>query len=195
MPMILEGLVTTTDVAGKMHVAAMGQHVCEEAVQQGVLKQLSLLPFRTSQTAENLLNIPEGVFHLVDDVLLLANIVTHSLSMPPACRAADEIHGWVLADACRAYEFRVEQSDRESEREHHVAAVVAVHDQRPFIGFNRAKHAVVEAAILVTRMHLVGADVIQQQLKELAVLVHKTGGRREHEAWNCIESYVHDAIG
>ena len=62
MPMILEGLVTTTDVAGKMHVAAMGPHVCEEAVQQGVLKQLSLLPFRTSQTAENLLNIPEGVF-------------------------------------------------------------------------------------------------------------------------------------
>ena len=194
MPMILEGLVTTTDVDGRMHVAAMGPHVCEEAVQQNALKQLSLLPFRTSQTAENLMSVPEGVFHLVDDVLLLANVVTHSLSTPPGSRTADEIHGWVLEDACRAYEFRLEQSDRSSEREHHVAAVVAVHDQRPFLGFNRAKHAIVEAAILVTRMHLLGTEVIQQKMNELASLVHKTGGRREHEAWNRIESYVQDAI-
>jgi len=65
-----------------------------------------------------------------------------------------------------------------------------VHEGRPFLGFNRARHAVVEGAILVTRLHLLGVDEVRRQLRELAVLVEKTGGPREHEAFGLLEEKV-----
>jgi uncharacterized protein len=68
--------------------------------------------------------------------------------------------------------------------------VVATHEGRPFVGLNRARHAVVEGAILVTRVHLLGADEVRRQLAELRVLVEKTGGTREHEAFGLLERSV-----
>jgi hypothetical protein len=68
--------------------------------------------------------------------------------------------------------------------------VVRVHEGRPFVGLNRAKHAVVEAAILVTRVHLLGAEEIRRQMAALQPLVEKTGGSRERAAWEAIERYV-----
>ena len=188
--MILEGIITTCDGTGQMHLAAMGPHVDEEAGRTGALERLSLRPFATSQTAVNLAAVPEGVFHLVDDVLLFARVVTKSLAEPPACRPAEQVRGWVVEDACRAYEFRIEASDTSQERRRHEARVVRMHDGRPFVGFNRAKHAVVEAAILVTRIHLLGADEIRRQMTALVPLVEKTGGSRERAAWELIEGYV-----
>lgn len=188
--MILEGIITTCDAAGQMHLAAMGPHVAEEAGRTGTLDRLSLRPFATSQTAANLAAIPEGVFHLIDDVLLFARVVTKSLAETPACRPAAQVRGWVLEDACRAYEFRIEESDTSHERLRHEARVVKVHDGRPFVGFNRAKHAVVEAAILVTRIHLLGAEEIRRQMAGLVPLVEKTGGGRERSAWELIKTHV-----
>ena len=72
--------------------------------------------------------------------------------------------------------------------------MVAVHDQRPFIGYNRARHAVVEAAILSTRLHLLGAEEVGRQMALLAPLVEKTGGSREREAWEAIEAVVRAAL-
>lgn len=188
--MIIEGIITTTDAEGQMHLAAMGPHVDEEAGRTGLLERLSLRPFATSQTALNLAMIPEGVFHLCDDVLLFARVVTKSLPEPPACRPAERVRGWVLEDACRAYEFRIGESDTSQERLRHEAQVVAVHQGRPFVGFNRAKHAVVEAAILATRLHLLGPEEIRRQMGALVPLVEKTGGSREREAWKVVEGYV-----
>ena len=188
--MIIEGIITTTDAAGQVHLAAIGPHVDEEAGRTGRLERFSLRPFATSQTAANLATIPEGVFHLVDDVLLLARVVTKALVTAPACRPAARVRGWVLADACRAYEFQIEESDISQELLRHEARVVAMHEGRPFVGFNRAKHAVVEAAILATRLHLLGAEEIRRQMAALEPLVEKTGGSREHEAWKVIEGYV-----
>lgn len=188
--MIIEGIITTTDPAGRMHLAAMGPHVDEQAGRTGVIERLSLRPFATSQTAANLATVSEGVFHLVDDVLLFARVVTRSLLEPPACRPAEQVHGWLLDDACRAYEFRIEESDTAHERLRHEARVVKLHEGRPFVGFNRAKHAVVEAAILVTRIHLLGVDEIRRQMAVLVPLVEKTGGSRERAAWEVIERYV-----
>ena len=124
----------------------------------------------------------EGVFHVTDDVLLLARLVA-GVPVAPAARAAAAVGGWVLADACQAWEFIVDAVDDSSERTRLDARVVATHMGRPFLGFNRAAHAVVEAAILVTRLHLLGADEVRRRLAELAPLVTKTGGGPEHEAF------------
>ena len=54
---------------------------------------------------------------------------------------------------------------------------------REFFGFNRAKHAVVEAAILATRTAFLPREQIMAEYERLAVLVEKTGGERETEAF------------
>jgi hypothetical protein len=191
--MILEGLVTTTDPAGAMHLAAMGPQIEDsqvEAAAAGRIERLLLKPFASSQTGGNLLRLSEGVFHVTDDSLLLARVVTGTLATPPPSRPATAVRGWVLDDACRAYEFKVVTADTSQERLRLTAEVVAVHEGRPFLGFNRARHAVVEGAILVTRLHLLGAEEVSRQLRDLAVLVEKTGGPREHEAFRLLEEKV-----
>ncbi len=188
--MILEGLVTTTDLAGAMHLAAMGPQVDATAASGNAIEQLLLKPFASSQTGGNLLRLPEGVFHVTDDSLLLARVVTGALAAPPASRPATAVRGWVLEEACRAYEFKVVAADTSQERLRLEARVVAVHEGKPFLGFNRARHAVVEGAILVTRLHLLGAEEVSRQLRELAVIVEKTGGPREHEAFRLLEEKV-----
>jgi hypothetical protein len=192
--MILEGIVTTMDEAGRMHVAAMGPAVDEGEVYAGRITRFVLRPFGTSQTAVHLTARPEGVFHLVDDVLLLARTVVGGHEPPPA-RPATAVRGWVLEAACRGYEFRVEEFraevvDSAAERLRLEARVLAEHERRPFIGFNRAAHAVIEGAILVTRLHLVGDDEVRRRLEELSVLVEKTGGSREHEAFGLLRERV-----
>jgi len=188
--MILEGLVTTLDAAGAMHVAAMGPWIDDEQRAAGGIETLVLRPFATSQTAANLARHPEGVFHLTDDALLLARVVAGRLGGPPPARAATHVRGHVLVDACRAYEFRIEAADGAEARVRLVARVAVEHDLRPFLGFNRAAHAVVEAAILVTRLHLTGAAVVHQRLDDLQPLVDKTGGPRDHEAFAILRDVV-----
>jgi hypothetical protein len=61
---------------------------------------------------------------------------------------------------------------------------------RDFFGFNRAKHAVLEAAILATRTQFLPPDRVLAQLGELAPLVEKTGGAAEKRAFAFLRSYV-----
>jgi len=183
--MIIEGLVTTSDADGAMHVAAMGPEVADEERASGRITRCVLRPFASSLTARHLERRPEGVFHLTDDVLLLARLVTGVAVSPPA-RAARVVGGWVLEDACAAWEFVVDAVDTSDRRTRLDARVVATHAGRPFIGFNRAAHAVVEGAILVTRIHLLGADDVRRRLADLEPLVSKTGGGAEREAFGLL---------
>jgi hypothetical protein len=66
--------------------------------------------------------------------------------------------------------------------------VVAEHAGRPFLGFSRAAHAVVEGSILLSRLHLLGAAEVGRRLADLAPLVEKTGGDRERRAFALLES-------
>ena len=55
---------------------------------------------------------------------------------------------------------------------------------RPFRGFNRAQAAVVEAAILVSRLHMLPAEKIDREMAYLAIAIDKTAGPAEREAWS-----------
>ena len=193
--MILEGLVTTTDAEGRMHLAAMGPLVDDAEAAAGTVTRLVLRPFGTSQTAANLARLPEGVFHLTDDVLVLARVVAGGTEPALAVGPARAVRGFVLTDACRGYEFRVVEADTRGERSRLEARVVAEHAGRPFLGFNRAAHAVVEAAILVTRLHLLDLREIRGRFADLEPLVEKTGGDREREAFALLAACVGAAHG
>jgi hypothetical protein len=53
-----------------------------------------------------------------------------------------------------------------------------------FNGFNRAQAAVLECAILVSRLHMLPAEKIDAELKYLAIAIDKTAGPAEREAWS-----------
>jgi hypothetical protein len=52
-----------------------------------------------------------------------------------------------------------------------------------FQGFNRAQAAVIEAAVLVSRLHLLPRAEIETELTRLEIIVGKTAGPAEAEAW------------
>src|SRR5687767_10471351 len=144
--MILEALVTTLDDAGGVHVAPMGP-----AVDGADFARFLLRPYPTSNTYRHLRDRGEGVLHVTDDVLLLARAAIGPVAPPPDTFPAARVRGLVLGGACRYYEFRVAAIDDSRERVRVEAEVVHVGRLRDVFGFNRAKHAVVEAAILATR--------------------------------------------
>jgi hypothetical protein len=190
--MILEGLVTTVGPDGVPNVAPMGPKV-EIDPQTGDLRSFVLKPFRTARTFANLKAHPEGVFHLCDDVLLLARAAIGA-QPAPAMKPAGVVGGWILAEACRYYEFRLGNWDDRMERVEMPAQILERGRLRDFLGFNRARHAVVEAAILATRIGLITYEQIREDFLKLAILVQKTGGPREHEAFKLLEQHVAQAV-
>lgn len=182
--MILEGIVTTRNSDGGVNVAPMGPIVDE------TMQTLRLRPFQSSTTYRNLKSHRQGVFHVVDDVLLLAKAAINRLEETPPTFPATVVEGDVLQSACRWYEFEVVELEDSHERTDIRAIVVHTGRLRDFFGFNRARHAVLEAAILATRIHLLGANDIRRQFCELKVPVEKTAGPRELEAFALLEEYV-----
>ena len=182
--MILEGIVTTISPEGEINVAPMGPVVDEG------LTSFRLRPFQTSTTFRNLKQSHQGVLHIVDDVLLIARAAIGKLTECPATFAASRVTGRVLSDACRYFEFEVTTCDDSQLRAELDVRIVHQATLRDFWGFNRAKHAVLEGAILATRLHLVGADSILADFARLQSAVDKTAGPREQEAFELLKHYV-----
>jgi hypothetical protein len=182
--MILEGIVTTLNEDGSPNISPMGPIVDRE------ITKLQLRPFQTSRTYQNLARQGEGVFHVTDDVELLARAAIGRLDPIPAWRPATAVHGAVLCDACRWYAFRVIHRDDSQTRTTIDCQIVDTGRQRDFFGLNRAKHAVVEAAILATRLHLLDRTDVLAQLAQLEILIEKTAGDQERRAFELIKSFV-----
>lgn len=191
--MILEGIVTTIGTDGGAHVAPMGAVVDDP--RDHVLERFVLRPYRTSTTYANLVRTGEAVFHVTDDVGLLARAAVKQLDRLPALQPAKAVRGWIVADACRWYALRASRIDDTGPRAEIEADVVDQGCIRDFWGFNRAMHAVVEGAILASRIGLLPGDQIRAELDRLAVLVAKTAGPRETQAWEFLVDYVCKRLG
>jgi uncharacterized protein len=182
---ILKGIVTTVSPEGALNIAPMGPQVDPSS------RRFLLRPFRTSTTYRNLKARGEGVLHVSDDVLLLARTAI-GVPVEPATRPAEVIAGRILVETCRYYEFRVIDLDDRAERTTLVAETVAEGRFRDFFGFNRAKHAVVEAAILATRASFLPLEEFFADYRKLALLVEKTGGPAEREAFALLDRHLHE---
>lgn len=188
--MILEGIVTSRNADGGVNVAPMGPKL--RLSERGVPRfdRLILKPFKTSATFANLSRERCGVFHVTDDVLLLARAAVMDEFEPPRVVPATHVNCPALADCCRTYEFVVESIDASGDRSSMEARVVHTGRVRDFFGLNRAKHAVVEAAILATRRHMISRERLEADFEALRPLVEKTGGPSEHEAFAMLESVI-----
>ncbi len=183
--MILEALVTTLGSDRSVNLAPMGPNVNPED-----WSTFELRPYCTSRTYANLLAHPEGVLHVTDDVLLLARAAINAVQPLPELLPATVVQGAIVANCCRAYEFRVEPFTLDEERPRLRATVVKMHRLRDFFGFNRAKHAVIEAAILATRTAFLPLDDIEAEFRRLRVLVDKTAGPAEVQAFELLTSFL-----
>jgi uncharacterized protein len=181
---ILEGIVTTQNADGGVNVSPMGPIVDD------ALDRLWLRPFSTSTTYRNLKRTGRGVFHVTDDVELLAQAAVGQPNPLPRLvptPAGDEL---ILADACRWYAFEIESLDDSTERTSIIARVTDRGVLREFLGFNRAKHAVLEAAILATRLHLLGVKEVIAEFDRLQVAIDKTGAAAEQRAMAFLREHV-----
>jgi uncharacterized protein len=185
---ILEGIVTTFNADSSVNISPMGPIVDD------ALDRLWLRPFQTSTTFQNLQREGVGVFHITDDVELVAQAAIGQPEPMPNFLPTHAGRCAIIADACRWYAFEVESLDASAERTNIVARVVERGALREFIGFNRAKHAVLEAAILATRVHLVEASELAADFDRLAVIVKKTGAAPEHRAFNFLQEFVKRAV-
>ena len=158
------------------------------------MERFILRPYRTSTTYANLKARGEGVLHVTDDVLLLSQAAIGAAIDPvPATRPASKVAGAILSDACRYYEFRVAELDDRDDRTRIVVETVAQGRHRDFFGFNRAKHAVLEAAILATRTAWLPLRELLLEFRKLEVLVSKTGGPDEVAAFALLTDYLREA--
>jgi len=186
--MILEGLITTRNADGQVHISPMGPEVAED----GQLQTFVLKPFDTSGTYRNLKRKPSGVLHITDNVLLLAQAAIHRFDVPPPLAENSSGGGLVLKDTCRWFAFEVVAIDDSAQRVRITCRVTQQGDVRPFWGFNRAKHAVLEAAILATRVGILEHGEIKDRMQDLKVIVEKTAGMQERQAFDLLEAYVRD---
>jgi hypothetical protein len=181
--MIIETLVTTLDGSGGLNCAPMGVEWGDETI---VIK-----PFADTTTCRNLEATGTAVINLTDDALLFAKAVTgHPDAGNPPTVPAARVTGRVLATACSWREVEVAEVDPARPRSRFTTRVVHRGSQREFLGFNRARHAVLEAAILATRTHLIPRGEIRAEFERLRVIVEKTAGPDEHAAMRLLEEFV-----
>jgi uncharacterized protein len=182
---IIETVVTTLNPDGSVNCGAMGVEWGEQRI---VIK-----PYAGTRTLRNLRTTGAAVVNLTDDVLLFSQA---ALGDPhPPTHSASSIDGAVLDDACSWREVRVEAIDDSSQRARVSTLVVDRGTGREFLGLNRARHAVLEASILASRVGRLPAEDLRAELRRLQVLVDKTAGPREREAMEYVMRHVSAAVG
>lgn len=182
--MILEGIVTTLNEDGSPNISPMGPEV------DTPLTTFVLKPYKSSRTYQNLKRTGEGVLHVTDDVELIARAAINRLDELLATFPTDAVAGVVLAEACRWYAFRVAELNDNDDRTRIECKVVAEGRLRDFFGFNRAKHAVLEAAILATRTQFLPQSEVNEVLVRLQVIVDKTAGEQERRAFAMLVAHI-----
>jgi uncharacterized protein len=179
--MIHETIVTTAAGGGRPHIAPMG------ARYEGDFVILS--PFRPSVTLDNIVASRVAVLNFTTDVRIYAGCVTHCATSWPTL-AASRVAGIRLAESLAHTELELDELC--DDRERPVLRMKCVHRENhaPFTGFNRAQAAVVEGAILVSRLFMLPADKVDREMAYLQIAIDKTAGEAERTAWEWLTAAI-----
>lgn len=183
MPYLIEGIVTTQNGDGTHNVAPMGPIVPAD-------DQLLFRPFQTSRTFSNLMQHRSGVFHWIDDVLLLTRAALNIEVSEIATVALEGSANVRLADCCQWSEFEIVEVETSEQRSEMLAQVMRTEVMRPFQGWNRATHAVLELVIKATRLRLLPREDIEQEKQRTQVVLEKTASEREYQAYELVNGVI-----
>ena len=173
MVRIVETIVTTRNADGETHIAPLG------LIADG--ERWIIAPFRPSRTLDNLRAVPHAVASHTDDVRVFAGALTGRRDWP--LKPAEQVPGAYLESAVSHWELSVDEVREDEQRPRFGCRLVTAVSHKPWEGFNRAQAAVLECAVLVSRLGMLPPEKIEAELKYLEIAIAKTAGPREEEAW------------
>ena len=182
MPFIRESIITTLHDNGNVHIAPMGVHETD--------KGLMLAPFKPSATLNNLLRAGTATINYTDDVRVFAGCLTGRRDWPTT--PADKIEGIRLLDCLAHTEVKVDIHEDDELRPRFYCSPVHEKMHKPFHGYNRAQSAVIELAILASRLHMLPEEKVDAEIEYLKIGLDKTAGTRELEAWEWLMQKIID---
>jgi uncharacterized protein len=178
--MIRETIVSTANHAGQVHLAPIGI-IADDG---GWI----VAPFHPSTTLNNLRAVPFAVANFTDDVRIFAGCLTGRTRWPTVPCA--EIPIPRLADALAHTELAVTRIIEHELRPRFHCRALRTAAHAPFKGFNRAQAAVIEAAILVSRLGMLPRDKVEGEMAYLELAVTKTASTAEEEAWSWLKQAI-----
>lgn len=184
--MIYETILISVDADNNPHIAPFGIRERDGLI--------LIAPFRPSTSLDNLLNSRCAVLNLTDDVRVFAGALTGRREWP--VYAAEKIKGFVLNTALAHRELELVEVKEDAMRPELYFRVVHEVNHAPFRGFNRAQAAVVELAVLVSRLHMLPMEKIDAEVAYLTIAIEKTAGEHEREAWGWLMERIenHKAV-
>ena len=180
MPMIRETIVTTVSPAGDVHIAPLG------IIADG--DGWIIAPFHPSTTLDNLRATPFAVANYTDDVRVFAGCLTGRKEWP--ITVSENVPVPRLADALAHAELAVTRITEDEQRPRFHCRVVRLDSHAPFRGFNRAQAAVIEAAILASRLRMLPREKVESEMAYLEIAVGKTAAAAELEAWGWLTEKI-----
>ncbi|MFO7902749.1 MAG: DUF447 family protein [Pirellulaceae bacterium] len=179
---VREIILVTQHADGRPHIAPMGVRDQDRMV--------LIAPFRPSTTLENLLRERRAVISCTDDVRVYAGCLSGRCDWP-----LEPVHGGLrLRDALSHESIELSTVEEDPLRPRLSCTVTEVVQHRPFRGFNRAQAAVLELAILASRLDRLSRGKIIQEMAYLEIALNKTAGPRELEAWRWLAAKVNAAL-
>lgn len=178
--MIREVIVTTVSSAGTPHVAPFG------LIEEGA--NWVIAPFSPSTTLSNLRAVPFLVANYTDDVRVFAGCLTGRRQFP--LTSSTKVSAPRLVASLAHAEMKVVEIREDEQRPHFVCEIVHNATHAPFEGLNRAKAAVLEGAILVSRLSMLPREKVDAEIAYLEIAIGKTAGAAEKEAWEWLMEAV-----
>lgn len=215
--MIVEGIITTEDENGEMHAAPIGPHVDHEFRNWTLYPfQTSTTFANLHRTGRAVFHITDDAFLLTATVLGLGNrrlsstgnsVDASNGASPGTHRSAEEPKwrdliekarqanheseiGWVLERCHRYYALQITEWDTSTPRAKGNCRIIMQGTKGDFWGWNRAKHSLLELAILVSRRHITDPVTWQSEWERHRIIIDKTAGPEELEALALLTSTV-----
>jgi len=183
--MIYEAIIITRNPDRGLQIVPMGYRAEN--------RQIVIAPFRPSTTLENLRRTGEATVNMTDNVVILAGCLTGRRDWPTV--PARVVDGARLEDTLAHMELVVARVEDDEVRPRFFCTVKHQEIHAPFQGFNRAQAAVVEAAILVSRLDRLSPKKVDAEINYLRIAIDKTAGERERQAWNWLMERVQSFRG
>ncbi|WP_018985414.1 DUF447 domain-containing protein [Methylophilus methylotrophus] len=187
--MIYETIVTTCSPDGEAHIAPFGIQWHDDKV--------LIMPFKPSTTLQNVLQTGFAVLNLTDDVRVFAAAIAKKTAF--ATESVVDGKGVRLKECLAHHVLTLEHVEDDGTRPKLWMRVLHSESHAPFMGFNRAQAAVIELAVLVSRLQRLPIDKITQEMQYLQIAIDKTAGPREQEAWqwlvDCVNNHLAQQSG
>ena len=184
MPYIRETILTTRSKEGEVHIAPLG------IIQDG--EGWIVAPFRPSTTLRNVEATGVAVVNYTDEAKIFAGCLTGRRDWPLTAIEGCEVPRLEAALSHDVLEVVSVTEDDVRPRFH--CRVRSSGQHRPFKGMNRARAAVLEAAILVSRLKMLPPEKIEDEIAYLKIAIDRTAGPDEEQAWYWLLEKVIDHL-